>query len=232
MLSKKKLLIREIIFFSNFNTELFSFKLFLIDDNLISQNKSYFIQIFMNIGITSYAFIDRSFVSKIYELLKINLIRLIKPKKLRGYNDQIAKKFIIEIFYPNLVLFDHKELIVSILITDLEQHAAILNKLWINRFGIFLDISNDTIIFFNQLFKTNPKSIFSINFKSKSLFEIRIVESFILKIFKIFFRLKFFQKNEQYIIYNVGTKIFDLLARGTRRNKIEIFAFSIKNIDN
>ena len=186
----------------------------------------------MNIGVTNYVFIDRNLVSEIYELLEINLIRLTKPKKFRDYNNQIAKKSIIEIFYPNLVLPDYKKLIAPILITDLEQHAAILNKLWINRFEILLDINNDTIIFLNQLFKTNPKLILSINPESKSFFETRIVELFTSKTPKILFRLKLPQKDEQYIIYNIGIKAFGLLAREARRNKTEIFALSIKNIDN
>ena len=186
----------------------------------------------MNTGTTNYVFIDRNLVSEIYELLKINPIRLTKPKKLRDYNNQIAKKPITEALYPNLVFLDHKKLIASMLITDLKQHATILNKLWINKFEILLNINNDTIIFPNQLLKTNPKSIFSINFKSKSPLEIRIVEPSTSKTLKILFRLKFSQKNEQYIIHNIETKTFDLLTRGIRRNKIEIFAFSIKNIDN
>ena len=93
-------------------------------------------------------------------------------------------------------------------------------------------MNNDTIIFFNQLSKTNPKLIFSINFKSKSFFETRIVEPFISKISKKKFRLKFSQKDEQYIIYNVETKIFGLLAREVRRNKTEIFALLMEDIDN
>ena len=82
----------------------------------------------MNIEITDYAFIDRNLVSEIYELLEINFIRLVKSKKLRDYDNQIVKRFIIEIFYLNLVFFGYKKLIVSMLITDLDQYAIILNK--------------------------------------------------------------------------------------------------------
>ena len=214
------------------STELFSSKPFLVGGSLTSQDKSYSIQILVDTGATGYAFIDRSLVSEICELLEINPIRLAKPKKLRGYDGQIAKKPITEALYPNLVLPGHKELTAPMLITDLGQHAAILGKPWMNRFGVLLDMSNDTIIFPNQLPKTNPKPILSINPESKSPLETRVVEPSTSKAPKILPRLKPPQEDEQYTIHSVGAEAFGLLARGARRNKTEIFALSMEDIDN
>ena len=80
-LDDKILDIREIIIIIIINSNLFSIKLFLIHDYLISQKKNYFISFFANIEIIDYVFIDRNLISKIYKRLNIDFIFLTKPKK-------------------------------------------------------------------------------------------------------------------------------------------------------
>ena len=75
-----------------------------------------------------YAFINRSLITRIYKLLGIEPIPLIKSKRVRGYDKQIAKRPITMALYPNLVLPGHTELTTLILITNLSQYAAILDK--------------------------------------------------------------------------------------------------------
>ncbi len=51
------------------------------------------------------------------------------------------------------------------LITDIEHHEVILNKLWMNKNEILLNMWHDIIVFFDQL--NISISIFSISFNSK-----------------------------------------------------------------
>ena len=93
--------IREIIIIIIINSNLFSIKLFFIHDYFISQKKIYFISFFANIEIINYIFIDQNLISEICERLNIDFIFLIKLKKIKKYDNKIAKKFITKIIYLN-----------------------------------------------------------------------------------------------------------------------------------
>ena len=99
--------------------ELFSSRPFLITKSLIYQGKVYSIRLLIDTDTIDYVFINRSLVAEICKLLDIEPISLAKPKRLRGYNGQIAKRLITKALYLNLALPGHKELTASIFITNL-----------------------------------------------------------------------------------------------------------------
>ena len=46
-----------------------------------------------------------------------------------------------------MTMQDHKESTIPMLITKLDQHLIILEKLWIKKHGVILDMKNDQLIF-------------------------------------------------------------------------------------
>jgi len=60
---------------------------------------------------------------------KIQSISLIKEKLIRDYDEKISKKIITHKILFNLIIESHKKLTVSMLITDINHHEVILNKL-------------------------------------------------------------------------------------------------------
>ena len=61
----------------------------------------------------------------------------------------------------------HKKLTVFMLIVNIKHHEAILNKLWMNKNEILLNMQHDIIVFSDQL--NISISIFLISFNSKHL---------------------------------------------------------------
>ena len=95
---------------------------------LAVQDQSYPLRLLVNTGATGYAFIDRSLVPSICERLNIEPIPLFKPKRVRGFDEQISPRPLTHCIHPNLILQGHKELTAPLFITDLGPHAAILGK--------------------------------------------------------------------------------------------------------
>jgi len=140
-------------------------KSFLIDAHLISQNQSFSIRSLINSDSIVYTIIHSNLVNKVCEKLKIQSISLTKEKLIRDYDEKIFKKIITHKILFNLIIESHKKLTVSMLITDINHHEVILNKLWMNKNEILLNMQNDVIVFSNQL--NTSISIFSILFNSK-----------------------------------------------------------------
>ncbi len=140
-------------------------KSFLIDAHLISQNQSFSLRSLINSDSIVYTIIHSNLVNKVCEKLKIQSISLAKEKLIRDYDEKIFKKTITHKILFNLIIESHKKLTVSMLITDINHHEVILNKLWMNKNEILLNIQNDVIVFSNQL--NTSISIFSILFNSK-----------------------------------------------------------------
>ena len=140
-------------------------KFFLINALLISQNQSFSLQSLINSDFIIYTLIHTRLVNKLCKKLKIQSILLVKEKLIQDYDEKIFKKAITHKILSNLMIKSHKKLTVLMLITDIEHHEVILNKLWINKNEILLNMWHDIIVFFDQL--NISISIFSISFNSK-----------------------------------------------------------------
>jgi len=126
-------------------------KSFLVDVILFSQGKSFKLRPLVDSDSTAYTLIHTKLADQICQKLGIQLIRLAKEKLIRGYDGKLTKKIITHKILPNLTVESHKELTVPMLIADIDHHDAILEKLWMNKNEILLDMRNDVIVFPNQL---------------------------------------------------------------------------------
>jgi len=126
-------------------------KSFLVDTFFILQNKSFSLRFLINSDSVVYMIIHINLVNKVCEELKIQSISLIKEKLIKEYDEKIFKKTIIHKILLNLIIESHKKLTVSMLITDINHHEVILEKSWMNKNEILLNMQIDVIIFSNQL---------------------------------------------------------------------------------
>jgi len=117
-------------------------------------------------------------------------------------------------------------------IVDIEHHEAILNKLWMNKNEILLNMRHDTIVFSDQL--NISISIFSIssNMKHSSWSRSTLISSAThsnaSKILK--HSVSIIQK-ESFLIQNIDVASFQALVKWKKKNQIEIFAMFIEDIN-
>ncbi len=142
-------------------------KSFLVDAFLILQNKTFSLRSLINSDSVIYTIIHINLVDKVCKELKIQSILLTKEKLIKEYDERISKKTIIHKILLNLIIESHKKLTVSMLIADIDHHEVILEKSWMNKNEILLNMQIDIIIFLNQL--NTFISIFLISLNSKHL---------------------------------------------------------------
>ena len=140
-------------------------KLFLIDTHFIFQKQSFSLHSLIDSDSVVYMIIHFNLVDKVCKKLKIQSILLTKEKLIKDYDEKISKKIITHKILLNLIIESHKKLTVLMLITDIDHHEVILNKLWMNKNKILLNMWNDVIVFSNQL--NTSISVFSIFLNSK-----------------------------------------------------------------
>lgn len=78
-------------------------------------------------GCTGYSFIDRDMAHQVCDVLGISPVKLLKPRKMKEYNDQ-PNKPVIHAIYPFMKIMNHTESPTPLMKTKLEQHAVILGK--------------------------------------------------------------------------------------------------------
>jgi len=104
-------------------------KLFLINVSLNSQNQSFSLHSLINSDSVAHMLIHANLVNKVCKKLEIQFISLTKEKLIRDYDEKIFKKIIIHKILLNLIIENHKKLIISMLIADIDHHEVILSKL-------------------------------------------------------------------------------------------------------
>ncbi len=115
------------------------------------------------------------------------------------------------------------------LIADIDHYEVILSKLWMNKNEILLNMQNDVIVFSNQL--NTSISIFSIllNSRHSSWSQSSSLSSIIQT--KTFMMLKQLVQKESFSIQSINAASFKTLLNHSKRNKIEVFALFITNIN-
>jgi len=207
-------------------------KSFLINASLISQSNSFSLRSLIDSDFVVYTLIHDKLVDKVCQKLEIQFILLAKEKLIREYDEKLARKTITHKILLNLTIESHKKLTVSMLIADIEHHEAILNKLWMNKNEILLNIRHDTIVFSDQL--DISISIFSISSNTKhsswlqSTLTSWATHSNALKILK--HSVSIIQK-ESFLIQTINIISFQALVKRKKKNQIEIFAMFIEDID-
>ena len=100
----------------------------------------------LDTGATGVAFIDESMARHVCNVLKVSFLPLAKPKPLKGFDGKPARP-ITHAIYPTLTVQGHSELLTPMLVTSLGQHSIILEKPWMRKHGVILDMSCDKLTF-------------------------------------------------------------------------------------
>ena len=155
----------------------------------------------MNTDCTAYIVIDETLIETICEQLQIAFILFSAFRSLRDYNGQIALKPIIHVIYLTLKVNEYAKQTCSMLIVSLNNHRIIINKSWMNRHKVILNMLYDRIMFksnrckhleaiFNHVFSKSNQNSTSSRRSSTRTFVTSII-SVIKKIFKyIIFKRK------------------------------------------
>ncbi len=120
----------------------------LTTECVLSSNEiSYSLKSLIDIEAADYSFIDELIAQNVCDHLQIKSLSLIKLKSIRRFDDHYAKKLITHAIYLNLTVQDHMKRFIFMLITRLSQHQMILEKTWMNKIEITIDMRNDRLQF-------------------------------------------------------------------------------------
>ncbi len=208
-------------------------KSFLVNVLLILQNESFSLCSLIDSDSVIYMIIHINLVNKVCKKLRIQFISLTKEKLIKEYDEKIFKKTIIHKILSNLIIESHKKLTVSMLIADIDHHEVILEKSWMNKNEILLNMQIDVIIFSNQL--NTFISIFSIllNLKHSSWLQSTlftfISQSKTSRMLKRFVSTTI--QKESFLIWSINIALFKTLLNYSKKNKIKVFILFMMNIN-
>ncbi len=164
----------------------------LTTECVLSSNEiSYSLKSLIDIEAADYSFIDELIAQNVCDHLQIESLSLIKLKLIRKFDDHYAKKLITHAIYSNLTVQDHMKRFTSMLITWLSQHQMILEKTWMNKIKITIDMKDNHLQFssFKAHIKASIKAhstslsvIKKIMIEQKSSISIQILKRFILSV--------------------------------------------------
>jgi len=167
--------------------DLFASKSLTIECVLSSNEISYSLKSLIDIEAADYSFINELIAQNVYDHLQIEFLSLIKLKSIRKFDDHYAKKLITHAIYLNLTVQDHMKRFVSMLITQLNQHQMILEKTWMNKIKMTIDMKDNRLQF--SSFETHIKAFIKahltvlsskkIMIEQKSLISTQILKRFI-----------------------------------------------------
>ncbi len=152
----------------------------LTTECVLSSNEiSYSLKSLIDIKAADYLFIDEVIAQIVCDQLQIKSLTLIKAKSIREFDDHYAKKLITHVIYLNLTVQDHTIDTVSMLITWLDQHQMILEKIWMNKINLVIDMQINFLRFSN--FTLNSKSIVLLTSNKTTMKQKSLTSTHILK---------------------------------------------------
>ncbi len=107
----------------------FDFKSFIVDVILNSLEKIFRFLILIDTKVTDMIFIDESLMSELCERFDIQSISLSKSKSIRSYDEIFDRKLITHALYTSIMIQEHKNEMMFLLITHLDQHKIIIENL-------------------------------------------------------------------------------------------------------
>ncbi len=126
--------------------DLFNFKSFTVDIILSNLEKIFRSLALIDTEVTDMTFIDESLMSELCECFDIQLISLSKSKLIQSYDEISDQKLITHTLYTLIMIQEHKNEMMSLLITCLDQHKIIIENLWLKRNQILVNSANDRLI--------------------------------------------------------------------------------------
>ena len=142
----------------------------------------YNIKFLTNIEIIEYVFVNETIAKIICERLQFRAINFSRLKHFNCFNENKIK-FITHVIYSTLTIQNHNELIILMFITKIKFHFIILDKLWMNKHEIILNMKIDNLIFKRERydhakvlkkFKRDELSSFSRVFYLSSFFKFQM----------------------------------------------------------
>ncbi len=124
----------------------FNFKLFTVDIILSSLEKIFRFLALIDTEVTDMTFIDESLMSELCEHFDIQSISLSKSKLIQLYDEIFDWKSITHTLYTLIMIQEHKNEMMFLLITCLNQHKIIIENLWLKRNQMLIDSANDWLI--------------------------------------------------------------------------------------
>jgi hypothetical protein len=110
----------------NLKNDLFDYDL-VIESCILDDENQYLVKTMIDNDCIDYSFVNSIIVSSICEALKISSMRLNKSRKIKRYDERISD-LITHVIYSRIIIRDHVESFILLLITKLNQHDIILEK--------------------------------------------------------------------------------------------------------
>jgi len=133
--------------FISMSDDSFDFKSFTVDIILSSLEKIFRSFALIDTEVTDMTFINKSLVSELCERFDIQSISLSKSKLIQLYDEIFDWKLITHALYTLIMIQEHKNEMMFLLITCLEQHKIIIENFWLKRNQILIDFANNWLIF-------------------------------------------------------------------------------------
>ncbi len=124
----------------------FDFKSFTVDVILSSLEKIFRSLVLINTEVIDMTFIDESLMSELCECFDIQSISLSKSKSIWSYDEISDEKLITHTLYTSIMIQEHKNEMMFLLITHLDQHKIIIENLWLKRNQILVNSANNWLI--------------------------------------------------------------------------------------
>ncbi len=211
----------------------------LTTEYVLSNNEiSYSLKSLIDIEAADYSFINEVIAQIVCDQLQIKSLTLIKAKSIWEFDDHYAKKLIIHVIYLNLTVQDYTIDTAFMLITWLNQHQMILEKTWMNKINLVIDMQIDFLQFSN--FTSSQKSIVlltsnKIIMKQKSLTSTHILKRSFTTSQLSLKSLSFSQFNEKTVKLIEQLKSCDATLTNVKNSKstfsLNSFSFSSMNIE-
>jgi len=115
--------------FISMSDDSFDFKSFIVDVILNSLEKIFKSFALIDTEVTDMTFIDESLMSELCERFDIQSISLSKSKLIQLYDETSDRKSITHALYTLIMIQEHKNEMMSLLITRLDQHKIIIENL-------------------------------------------------------------------------------------------------------
>jgi len=107
----------------------FNFKSFIVNIILNSLKKIFQFLALINIKVTDMIFINDSLILELCECFNIQSISLFKLKLIHSYDEILDQKSITHALYILIIIQKHKNEMMLLLITCLDQHKIIIDNL-------------------------------------------------------------------------------------------------------
>ncbi len=201
----------------NMSDDSFASESLTIECVLSSNEISYSLKSLIDIKAADYSFIDEVIAQIVCDQLQIKSLTLSKAKSIQEFDDHYVKKLIIHVIYSNLNVQDYMINMTFMLITRLDQHQMILEKTWMNKINLVINMQIDSLWFSN--FISSQKLIILLSShktitKQKSLTSTHILKrSFTFAIFQLRQKsLSFDQSKEKFIKLIKQSKLFKAIS--------------------